>query len=228
MIDSLFFFFCIFFSFPLVFEPCRRKYSKIHITSQNLSSASISSFYVYFIYYVTLFQINMKWKSRGNSTWYVITIHRGFRCEHMINGISLSFMFPCAYWLKIIFLNENESKEYNIYTSTPIIHLKSKFLLSFLNFLLLSFYFLKSVLTFLCIKRYSKYSLIFNNTKKKTKAFRLPFSFFWERKVKLLSTFLSFRKVKFSLSFFLGKKSFYFPFLSFLKVKRKWKCHHYL
>jgi len=113
MIDSLFFFFCIFFSFPLVFELCRRKYSKIHLTSQNLSSASISSFYVYFIYYVTLFQINMKWKSRGNSTWYVINIHRGFRCEHMINGISLSFMFPCAYWLKIIFLNENESKEYN-------------------------------------------------------------------------------------------------------------------
>ncbi len=170
-----------------------------------MSSASISSFYAYFIYYVTLFQINMKWKSRGNSTWYVITIHRGFWCEHMINGISLSFMFPCAYWLKIFFLNENESKEYNIYTSTPIIHLNCKFLLSFLNFLLLSFtffllsftffllsfyflllsfYFLKSVLTFLYIKRYSKYSLLFNNAKKKTKAFRLSFSFFWERKVK--------------------------------------------
>jgi hypothetical protein len=109
----------------------------------------------------------------------------------------MSFMFPCAYWLKIIFLNENESKEYNIYTSTPIIHLNSNFLLSFLKFLLLSFYVLKSVLTFIYIKMYSKYSLLFNNPKKKTKAFRLSFS--------------------------LGKKSFHFPFF----FERKEKCHPY-
>jgi hypothetical protein len=57
------------------------------------------------------------------------------------------------------------------------------------------------------MKQHRKYSLLFYRTKNKKEN---------------LSTFLSFRKGKltdFQLSFFLGKESFYFPFLSFLKVK---------
>ena len=68
-------------------------------------------------------------------------MHRRFECEHMINGINLAFIFLCTYWLKIILFNENELKDDNIYTSTSVVHLNFKFLLSFINFLLLSFTF---------------------------------------------------------------------------------------
>ena len=87
-----------------------------------------------------------KGKSKRNSTWYVINMHRGFPCEHMIN---LALMFPCTYWLKITFFNENESKDDDIHTSTPIVHLNFKFLLSFLNFLFTFFHFLSLSFTFL-------------------------------------------------------------------------------